>query len=112
MNDLQERPQEGATRRRLLARFSTMCGALFAGVAARGSIALAGNYMCCNLELPDTRCPEYSYGDFYCAQPSHKKVWYCCTGGDLVGCGECTTGGTCNHPSWYCSYGWNPNVLC
>ncbi len=108
----EERAGETTTRRGLLGRFCGLSGGLFAAVAVRAPEAKAANWMCCTLAMPETWCSGPSYGDFRCANPSHKKVWYCCTLNQIVGCGECTYGADCEHGPFYCSYGWNTEVWC
>jgi hypothetical protein len=100
---------------RSLPRRLTMASAgIFAGIAALGpTSATAGNWACCTLARLDQWCGNHPGFDppFWCNYGGFKRVWYCCEGGTLYGCGECQSGtGTCfNGPTWYCSYGWGIN---
>lgn len=119
-------PEESFSRRSVIFRSlgslphraSVVSAALFAGIAARGTApALAANWSCCNLARPDHWCATGG-GDpgipFWCNYGGYKRIWYCCQGAYLTGCGECQSGtGTCHDgPTWYCSYGWLTNLGC
>jgi hypothetical protein len=98
-------------------RVCVASAALFAGLAARGAEAAeAGNWNCCNLARLDRWCGSCSTCDppFWCNYGGFKRVWYCCQGATLYGCGECisSTGSCYSGPDWYCSYGWFEGHLC
>jgi hypothetical protein len=121
-DEMQEQSQVGpevATRRTLLGRFCGLSGGLFAGIASLGSGNVsAANFACCTLRYPPGSnegpwCHSNGYGTFYCTLPGYsKKIWYCCGGNTIWGCGECTQAPDCNHGPWECSYGWNTNAPC
>jgi hypothetical protein len=69
--------------------------------------------LCCNLAHPDKECP-YS-GDksnYTCKDGFQKTWWFCCEGGLLVGCGECSSGPTCWQGPWDCSIWWWTGDMC
>lgn len=98
-----------STRRGFIGRISTACAAALAYVATRGTdVALAGNWHCCNLALPNVWCPNIGS----CPSGYHFKVWFCCEGRTLYGCQECTTGADCFHGTFKCSRGYLASGPC
>ncbi len=110
VSGVEEASEVAETRRSLFRRVCLASAALYAGLAARGpEAAFAANWKCCTLARLDQWCGSCSCDPpFWCNYGGFKRVWYCCYGGRLYGCGECQSGtGTCHDgPQWYCSYGW------
>jgi hypothetical protein len=102
--------EEAETRHSMVRRVLGVGAVLFGALAARGTTAANASchiWTCCCLASYNT-CGATSYGNFYCPSGWSKRTWYCCSGLDLVGCGECVKGGTTcqNADSFTCSYGW------
>jgi len=68
---------------------------------------------CCVLARHPGGCPG-SGPTFTCPAGWRKRVWNCCGGGRLQGCGECQSGtGDCHHGGTYkCSEHWTTSNVC
>lgn len=117
--DPHPRPQDGrgSSRRGFLKWMGRVGITVVGGIA--GTAALADPAMaciqagCCCLAKQPGGCPG-SGPTFTCPQGYRKRVWYCCGGGRLQGCGECQTGtGDCFHGGTYkCSEHWTTQNIC
>jgi hypothetical protein len=63
------------------------------------------HYSCCHLARSPGGCPG-SGSSFTCPTGYNKRVWYCCRGVYLTGCGECTKSTSCWSGPYACSEYW------
>lgn len=100
-----------------LSRFTLFAASLFGGAAALASrpetASATYNVACCTLAKPNGSCPGGSgLGGFSCPSGYTKRYWYCCYGGRLWGCGECTKASTCWAGPFACSKAWSSQNAC
>jgi hypothetical protein len=94
-------------------RFGTACYRLFTRLVPvhKNHLvqAAATNWACCDLYYvpPTHQCGTPLTCSYCCPAPKHFYAWYCHWSNRIIGCGECTTGSDCEHPNWYCSFGFD-----
>jgi hypothetical protein len=109
--------RRGTSRRGFLGWMGRVGITVVGGIA--GATALADPAMaciqagCCCLAKSPGGCSG-SGPTFRCPSGWYKRVWYCCGGGRLQGCGECQRGsGNCRQGGTYlCSEHWTTQNVC
>lgn len=62
---------------------------------------------CCNLYFPNGPFCPGDGANYTCPSGTQKMWWYCCYGGRILGCGECTTSTvSCWYGEFKCSKWW------
>jgi hypothetical protein len=73
-----------------------------------------GDPECCQLARPDNECPHdpKNPSGYTCPSGEYATSWTCCTGNQMVGCGECSGGTNCYAGPWSCSIWWYVGTAC